>query len=139
MKKHLLVIFPVLILLLSLCCASADAETIQYGKNTYDLDAVAIDIGDKYISNFEEYYAFLDQFHHLQKVDIPEGVKDLGPYAFTWCKNLQQVVFPDSLETFGDHCLDGAGAITFIAHEGTIGYQTAVNNNFPYIIGDSIQ
>ena len=70
MKKHLLVIFPVLILLLSLCCASADAETIQYGKNTYDLDAVASDIGDKYISNFEEYYAFLDQFHHLQKVDM---------------------------------------------------------------------
>ncbi len=82
--------------------------------------------------------AFAD-CNHLQKVDIPEGVKDLGPYAFTWCKNLQQVVFPDSLETFGDHCLDGAGAITFIAHEGTIGYQTAVNNNFPYIIGDSIQ
>lgn len=58
------------VLLVLLFCAGASAETIAYGKNTYDLDADYIDLGSKFISNFEEFYDFLDQFHHLRKVDM---------------------------------------------------------------------
>ncbi len=69
MKLHCL-IFLTLALLVSLLFVTGTAETISYGKNTYDLDADSIDLGTKFISNFDEFYTFLDQFHHLKKVDM---------------------------------------------------------------------
>ena len=76
---------------------------------------------------------------HLIAIDVPEGVVSFGPYAFTYCRNLRAIVIPDSMTDFGEHCFDNCGRVLFIVTEGSIGYQTAVNNDIAYVLGDSIQ
>ena len=71
--------------------------------------------------------------------ESPEGVVSFGPYAFTYCRNLRAIVIPDSMTDFGEHCFDNCGRVLFIVTEGSIGYQTAVNNDIAYVLGDSIQ
>ncbi len=76
---------------------------------------------------------------HLIAIDIPEGVVSFGPYAFTYCRNLRAVVIPGSMTELGEHCFDNAGIPVFIVTDGSTGYYTAVNNDLPYVLGDSIQ
>ena len=35
------------------------------------------------------------------KIELPEGVKKIGNNAFENCNNLEEVIFPDSLEEIG--------------------------------------
>lgn len=38
----------------------------------------------------------------LQKIFIPNSVKEIGPGAFEGCTSLQQIVIPDSVTEFGE-------------------------------------
>ena len=76
---------------------------------------------------------------HMTAIDIPEGVESFGEYAFTYCRNLKIIVIPDSMTNLGAHCFDHCGWMTFVVHEGSFGYLTAVRNNVLYVIGDSVQ
>ena len=47
---------------------------------------------------FEAFFAM-----HIEHIDIPEGVEEIGEYAFDWCKQLESVAFPGTLKRIGDH------------------------------------
>lgn len=68
MKRIILV--PVLIFLLMLNTASA--ETATFRRKTFDTDATYIDLGNIAVYDFDAFYAFLDCFKHLEKVDMFE-------------------------------------------------------------------
>ena len=40
---------------------------------------------------------------NLTAVTLPEGLVEIGTYAFKGCKNLESVAFPESLTTLGDY------------------------------------
>ena len=40
---------------------------------------------------------------NLTAVTLPEGLVEIGTYAFVGCKNLESVAFPESLTTLGDY------------------------------------
>lgn len=39
----------------------------------------------------------------LRRVNVPEGVREIGQYAFYGCKNLQEISLPESLMEIGTH------------------------------------
>ena len=78
-----------------------------------------------------------DGCYNLQYIDIPEGVTEIGGYAFWDCQNIIYMVLPDSLENVVDWALN-APNITFICHEGTFGQQYSEKYKRPWIEGDSI-
>lgn len=46
---------------------------------------------------------------NLTAVNIPEGVRELGPYAFAECENLTTLLLPESLEIISRSALRGTG------------------------------
>lgn len=45
----------------------------------------------------------------ISNVTIPEGVTKIGKYAFAYCPNLTEIIFPNSLEDIGWSCCSGSG------------------------------
>lgn len=43
---------------------------------------------------------------NLTAVTLPEGLVEIGTYAFEFCKNLESVAFPESLTTLGDYAFE---------------------------------
>ena len=107
-------------------CYSSD-EVVELPDNINGVPLTAI--GEAAFANCE----------HLIAIDVPEGVETFGPYAFTYCRKLRAVVIPASMTTLGDHCFDYVGRMVFVVTEGSVGYQAAVNNELPYVLGDNIQ
>lgn len=44
----------------------------------------------------------------ISNITIPEGVTKIGKYAFAYCPNLSEIVFPNSLEEIGWGCCSGS-------------------------------
>lgn len=42
---------------------------------------------------------------------VPEGVKRIAPHAFRLCRNLEEVIFPESLEEIGDSAFESAAKL----------------------------
>ncbi|MBR1891711.1 MAG: leucine-rich repeat domain-containing protein [Clostridia bacterium] len=47
----------------------------------------------------------------LETIGIPEGVVEIGVYAFGSCKNLKEITLPSSLTTLGSSCFNGCSAL----------------------------
>jgi hypothetical protein len=59
-------------------------------------------------------------FHdsNIEVVALPEGLREIGSYAFAECPNLTKLVFPSSLESIGEYAFcscDGLRHLTFSA------------------------
>ena len=42
-------------------------------------------------------------FSELKTLTLPDTLKEIGPYAFNYCKNLTSVTLPDSVEYISDY------------------------------------
>ena len=45
---------------------------------------------------------------------IPEGVTEIGEYAFHYCRNLTSIVIPNSVTEIGEHAFDFCDSLTSI-------------------------
>lgn len=53
-------------------------------------------------------YEFVE-YSAITNIDIPEGVVKIGDYAFAGCKNLTEIIFPNSVEEIGWGCCFDSG------------------------------
>ena len=63
--------------------------------------------GDTSKLKYIDMYAFAET--DLAEINIPEGVIDIGPYAFNKCTLLQRVIFPNSLTFIWAYAFAGCG------------------------------
>ena len=61
-------------------------EHIEYNGQTYEVTKIAN-------------YAFFGS--HIEEIDLPEGLTQIGQYAFGWCDELREIVLPSSVRTVG--------------------------------------
>lgn len=62
---------------------------------TFANESNLVEIGD---------YAFY--LTNITSITIPEGVKTIGKYAFSFCTNLTTINLPSTLQTLGSNTLD---------------------------------
>ena len=63
--------------------------------------AVLLPEGLKYVSGFND--------TKITKVQFPNKLKEIGPYAFSGCASLKcEIAFPETLTSIGDHAFDGS-------------------------------
>ncbi len=55
-------------------------------------------------------WAFYD-CKNLQSVTIPDGVTNISENAFRWCKNLQSITIPDSVTSIGENAFRGCESL----------------------------
>ena len=55
----------------------------------------------------------------LKEITIPEGVTEIGDYAFYGCKELQQIQIPASVRSIGDHAFGACYALQEISVPGS--------------------
>ena len=61
-------------------------QQVEYEGQTYDVTKIAN-------------YAFFGS--HIEEIDLPEGLTQIGQYAFGWCDELREIVLPSSVRTVG--------------------------------------
>ncbi|MBR1869609.1 MAG: leucine-rich repeat protein [Bacteroidales bacterium] len=50
----------------------------------------------------------------VEKVILPEGVEEIGDYAFYYCRELSEITLPKTLKTIGDEAFDFCGTLVEI-------------------------
>ena len=50
----------------------------------------------------------------LEQIELPEGLKYIGDYAFKGCSHLESIVIPDSVETIGDGVFRDCTSLTSV-------------------------
>ena len=68
MKRAIFSIITVLLLMV--LCSVALSEIVTFGRVQASTDAEYLDLGREYITNWNTFYRFLDQFTNLKKVDM---------------------------------------------------------------------
>ncbi|MBQ7962387.1 MAG: leucine-rich repeat protein [Clostridia bacterium] len=71
--------------------------------------------------------AFTNRNHLLQKIEIPETIRHIGPQAFIGCSALENITFKENIETIGEAAFGGCSAlknVTFNGNVETVGSQT---------------
>lgn len=79
-------------------------ETVTYNGNTYRV----IRIGDYAFANYNGYgidCGFITDEHlrGLLEISIPEGIEEIGEYAFMGCTSLNFILLPKTLKTIGEY------------------------------------
>lgn len=69
--------------------------TVDYNGKTYQV----VSISSEYNS------VFYDTHDNIRKVNLPDGIKDIGRLAFYYCRNLEEIEIPESVESMGNYCL----------------------------------
>lgn len=69
--------------------------TVDYNGKTYQV----VSISSEYNS------VFYDTHDNIRKVNLPDGIKDIGRLAFYYCRNLEEIEIPESVESMGSYCL----------------------------------
>lgn len=59
-------------------------------------------------------YMFKDNTNLLTAPVIPDGVTEIGYYAFQWCSNMTSVELPDSVTEIGNYAFDECRSLTSI-------------------------
>ena len=54
------------------------------------------------------------QESNITSITIPDSVKTIGNYAFSWCESLTSINIPDSVTTIGDGAFKGCSSLTSI-------------------------
>ena len=90
-----------LFLLLLGCAWTASAEELYFQKQSFPSDAASIDLGNIRVSDWNKFYNFLDQFEHLQHVDM-FSTRVTGKRADEMTERYPGVSFGWTL-SFGDH------------------------------------
>lgn len=55
----------------------------------------------------------------LTSITIPDGVKDIGAYAFSWCESLMSITIPNSVTTIGASAFSGCrGLLSVVVGKG---------------------
>lgn len=80
--------------------SSSDSDSPFYGQSS--LSEVVIGKCVKELPSGFVYGSAISQ------VSIPEGVTRIGNYAFAYCPNLSEIIFPNSLEEIGWSCCAGS-------------------------------
>ncbi|MBE5730954.1 MAG: hypothetical protein E7350_03290 [Clostridiales bacterium] len=62
-------------------------------------------------------------------VNVPEGVENIGGYAFAYNSNIEEIVLPSTVKTLGDRAFRDTSASTVVLNEGltNISYQAFRN------------
>lgn len=55
----------------------------------------------------------------LASIIIPDGVKTLDDYCFTYCTSLKNITIPASIETIDEGAFSGCSALSSITFKGT--------------------
>jgi hypothetical protein len=69
--------------------------TVDYNGKTYQV--VSISNGSNSV--------FYNTHNNIRKVNLPDGIKDIGHYAFYNCQNLEEIEIPESVKSMGNYCL----------------------------------
>lgn len=80
--------------------SSSDSDSPFYGQSTLS----NVVIGD----NVKELPRGFVYGCAISQISIPEGVTKIGNYAFAYCPNLYEIIFPNSLEEIGWGCCSGS-------------------------------
>lgn len=55
----------------------------------------------------------------LTSITIPDGVKDIGAYAFSWCESLMSITIPNSVTKIGESAFSGCrGLLSVVVGKG---------------------
>lgn len=61
-------------------------QQVEYEGQTYAVEKIAN-------------YAFFAS--HIEEIDLPEGIHEIGQYAFGWCDDLREIILPSSVSRAG--------------------------------------
>lgn len=56
----------------------------------------------------------------MEEIEIPETVKEIGEYAFSYCNALERIIIPKSVETFGNRAFYHITKLKEVIFEGEI-------------------
>ena len=59
---------------------------------------------------------------------IPDGVTEIGSYAFYNCSTLTSVIIPDSVTSIGSYAFYGCSSLTSVTFENAIGWWVSTNS-----------
>lgn len=84
-------------------CESLDLEALALPEDVEGLPGFMFD-DDNLPAGLKErnVWAAFAERAFLKAVEVPEGVEELGPYAFNGCRNLRRVKLPATLKTIGE-------------------------------------
>lgn len=71
---------------------------------------------------------------NLERVVIPDGVVNIGGYAFGGCTSLKTAVIPDSATNIGGSVFINCKSLIAICEENSFAHTYAINNSISYII-----
>ncbi|MBP5254763.1 MAG: leucine-rich repeat protein, partial [Lachnospiraceae bacterium] len=79
-----------------------------------------------------------DTCDHLQYLKVPEGVTTILFRTFLNCRNLREVVLPDTLFSIQGNTFENTPGVTVISHAGTYAHQAAMNLGIPWREGSEL-
>jgi len=65
----------------------------------------------------------------ISTIGIPEGVRGIGEFAFSYCENLDAIKMPDSLREISYHVFDESENLVIQCNAGTYAQEYAIENN----------
>lgn len=77
-------------------------ETVIYNGTTYHV----VRIGDYAFANAISYdidFATNEHINGLHEIEIPEGIEEIGNYAFMGCRALNLIVLPKTMKSIGEY------------------------------------
>ena len=79
------------------CLYTKDGKTLlkcpqARKESTLSLPDTVVTISDEAIKNYK----------NLKTIELNEGLKEIGKFAFSCCVNLESITFPDSMDTIGE-------------------------------------
>ena len=119
-------------------CSGLTSVTIgnsvaSIGKGAFDscngLKSVCINSLESWLSiSFQDekaqpllyaHHLFLDN-QELTSITIPEGVRSIESYAFSWCYGLTSITIPDSVTSIGTKAFYGCSGLTSLVIPGSV-------------------
>lgn len=82
------------------------------------------------LSEFTHLTDILCQDNPITGLILPDGLSEIGDYAFAGCAALRTVTVPESVTAIGDHAFDGCSILTlvdFLGHAPTLGENAFAN------------
>jgi hypothetical protein len=75
-------------------------------------------------------------YGEITRLTIPDGVIDIGEYAFSYCKNLTVVTIPESVTSIGRGAFDKCENVVLHVKPGSYAEQYAKDSGIAYTIAE---